>query len=386
MTKNTTSSNSLLKNSKRIIIKIGSALVTDMEKGTVRSEWLQTLAGDIHSLRDKEIIVVSSGAIALGRKSLGIDLLTPSKDLKIEQKQAAASIGQIKLMNAFQTAFSKAGLEISQILLNPKDTENRRTHLNARATLETLLKNNFIPVINENDTTATEEIRFGDNDKLAARVAQMMEADLLLILSTTDGLYTDNPSLNPNAQHISVIKNITEDVLNIAGEAPNGVSTGGMKSKIEASQIAVNAGTHVIITSGKPHNPLQEMLNRSQRSTLLLATDTPHNARKRWIAAHLQHKGAIQIDEGALKALKSGKSLLPIGVIGVTGVFERGDAIAIQDSHGKTFAIGLCGYHSEDTKKIKGKQSSEIEAVLGHAGRGVLVHRNDMVLMEGGKV
>ena len=380
------STNDYLDSAKRIIIKIGSALITDIERGTIQKEWLKSLIQDIKSLGDKEIIIVSSGAIALGRTSLGIDLKTSAKNLRVEQKQAAASIGQIKLINAFLDIATEADIAISQILLNPKDTENRRTHLNARATLQTLLNHKIIPVINENDTTATDEIRFGDNDKLAARVAQMMEADLLLILSTTDGLYTDNPQVNPNAQHVPVVESISADILASAQEVTSGVSTGGMKSKIEAAQIAVNSGTHVIITSGKVNNPIQNMLKGNQKSTLLLASDTPHNARKRWIAAHLKYKGAVVIDDGAVKALKSGKSLLPIGVTKVTGTFERGDAIAIQDKGGNILATGLSGYHSEETRRISGKQSSEIEDILGHAGRGVLVHRNDMVLMEDGKV
>lgn len=374
--------NNYLDSSKRLIIKIGSALVTDIQKGVVRKEWLETLISDIKSLKDKEIIIVSSGAIALGRTPLGIDLTTSAKDLKIEQKQAAASIGQIKLINAFQDIFEKHDLQLSQILLNPKDTENRRTHLNARATLQTLLSHNIIPVINENDTTATDEIRFGDNDKLAARVAQMMEADLLLILSTTDGLYTDNPDQNDNAEHIDVVEEISKDILSIAGEVTSGVSTGGMKSKIEAAQIAVNAGTNVIITSGKERHPLQRLLEGQQRSTLLKAQDTPHNARQRWIAAHIKPKGKLIIDDGAVKALHAGKSLLPVGVKSVQGKFERGDAVEILSLNKATIGMGLVTYPYEEAVKIIGHHSKDLESQLGYVGRDVLIHRNDMILSD----
>ena len=378
--------NELIKKSKRLIIKIGSALVTDIAQGTLRLEWLESLAKDIKSLNDKEIIIVSSGAIALGRTPLNINLKTSAKDLKIEQKQAAASIGQITLINGFLEKFSEQGLRISQILLNPKDTENRRTHLNARATLNTLLQHNIIPVINENDTTATDEIRFGDNDKLAARVAQMMEADLLLILSTTDGLYTANPQEDPKAEHIPVVQEISKDILLMAREVTSGVSTGGMKSKMEAAQIAVDAGTNVVISSGKDMNPIQKILEEEQKSTLLLAKDTPHSARKRWIAAHLKTSGKIVIDDGAINALFSGKSLLPVGVTDIIGKFERGDAVEIQNSQKEAVAIGLTAYQSEEAKKIKGCHSKEISETLGYIGRDVLIHRNDMVLMKDGKV
>lgn len=376
-----------IKNAKRIIIKIGSALITDVQQGTLRKDWLQNLAKDIALLKDsKEIIIVSSGAIALGRTSLNIDLSTSAKNLKIAQKQAAASIGQIKLINAFLKTFSVEGLKISQILLNPKDTENRRTHLNARATLHTLLRHNIIPVINENDTTATDEIRFGDNDKLAARVAQMMEADLLLILSTTDGLYTDNPQENPDAEHIPVVEEISKDVLSVAQEVTSGVSTGGMKSKIEAAQIAVNSGTHVVITSGKENQPISNLLSGNQKSTLLCAQDTPYNARKRWIAAHIKPKGKLYIDLGAEKALKAGKSLLPVGVKRMEGSFERGDAVEILSLEKASLAMGLVTYASDEAKKIIGKNSDEFESVLGYVGRDVLIHRNDMVLRDTEKV
>ncbi len=369
-----------ISHAKRLIIKIGSALITDIEKGIIRKEWLHTLVSDIAALKDKEIIIVSSGAIALGRTPLGIDLTTSARNLKIEQKQAAASIGQIKLINAFLESFTDHNLELSQILLNPKDTENRRTHLNARATLQTLLSHNIIPVINENDTTATDEIRFGDNDKLAARVAQMMEADLLLILSTTDGLYTDNPDSDHNAQHIDTVNEITSDILDIAGEVTSGVSTGGMKSKIEAAQIAVNAGTDVIITSGKEHSPIKRLMKGEQKSTLFAANDTPHNARKRWIAAHIKPKGKLHLDEGAVKALKAGKSLLPIGVVKIEGQFERGDAVEIISHNTDIIGIGLVTYSINEALKIIGQHSSKLEDCLGYVGRDVLIHRNDMVL------
>ncbi|MCB9973016.1 MAG: glutamate 5-kinase [Rhodospirillales bacterium] len=372
----------LIENASRLVVKIGSALVTDAEKGILKADWLKSLAMDLSHLKGKEIIIVSSGAIALGRTTLGIDLKTPSRDLRIDQKQAAASVGQIRLMAGFIEAFGAAGLTVSQILLNSNDTENRRAHLNARATLGTLMKYGVIPVINENDTTATDEIRFGDNDKLAARVAQMMEADVLLILSTTEGLFTDNPQINPAAQHIPLVPQITQDVMGIAGDALHGVSTGGMKSKVEAAKIAVNAGTHVVITSGKELHSVRKMLADEQKLTLFTATETPHNARQKWIAAHLKPKGTVMIDDGAVRALKAGKSLLPVGVKEVIGTFDRGDGITLKTQAGASIGIGLSGYDHQDARKIAGKHSEDLAGILGYAGRDVLVHRNDLVLLK----
>lgn len=369
----------LLNKSKRIIVKFGSAIFTD--GGAVRTAWLQSLAHDIRHLHDqgKEIIIVSSGAVALGRTALGIPLDRPSKELKISDKQAAASIGQITLIQAWLNAFTNEGLNISQILLTPSDTEDRRAHLNARSTMQALLEHRIIPVINENDTTATDEIRFGDNDKLAARVAQMMAADLLLILSTTDGLYTDNPSINPKAKHIPLVERITDDYLSIAGDALAGVSTGGMKSKILSAQIAVNAGTSVIISSGRENHPVRALAHG--KSTVFPASDTPERARKRWIKAHLKPAGTLMIDAGAETALKNGKSLLPIGVKQVKGTFIRGDAVRIQTESGSDLAIGLVTYDVQDAQKIIGLNSQNIIEALGYTGRDVLVHRNDLVLL-----
>ncbi len=370
-----------LKKANRVVLKIGSALVTDAQKGIIREDWLKSLVQDIQKyFSDKELIIVSSGAIALGRTSLNIDLNKSPKELKIEEKQAAASIGQIKLIEAYTKFFQEEDLKIAQVLLTPRDTEDRRTHLNARATLSALLEHKIIPIVNENDTTATDEIRFGDNDQLAARVAQMVEADTLIILSTTDGLYTDNPQTNPDATHISTIKNITEDLLHVAKDAVSGLSTGGMKSKIQATQIAMNAGTTVIITLGVPEHPLQKFIDGKQQYTYFTAGETPHNARKRWIQAHLKPQGTITIDNGAEQALLNGKSLLPIGVINVSGSFKRGDAVTIHNEKNEKIAVGLISYDIDLAQKIQGLHSDEIDKALGYSARHTLIHRNDLVL------
>ena len=368
-----------LRDAQRIVLKLGSAIIT--ENGKVRRDWLEALAQDIHDhFQDKDVLIVSSGAIALGRNTLNIGATTPGAAVKVELKQATAALGQMTLMSAFSEVFAAQDRQVAQILLSPSDTENRRTHLNARSTLLTLLERGILPVINENDTTATEEIRFGDNDRLAARVAQMVEADLLLILSTTDGLYTDNPGFNPNASHIPLVKEITEDYIKIAGDAPAGISSGGMKSKIQAAQIAVNAGCSVIVTGGNDVHPITAMVEKQQRATFFPAGDTPHNARKRWIEAHLNVKGRIYIDDGAATALKEGKSLLPVGVVEVDGVFDRGDVVRIFDKDGAKLGVGLISFDSVEAQKLIGVRGPEIESALGYAGREVLIHRDDMVL------
>lgn len=369
---------------KRIIIKTGSVLVTDESTGTPRHDWLEALAADVAALTQagKEILIVSSGAISLGRKKLGLPLNISSSLLKLEEKQAAAAVGQIELAHAYQSAFQKQGLKIAQILLSPNDTESRRAHLNARATISTLLTHNIIPVINENDTTATEEIRFGDNDRLAARVAQMTEANLLLILSTTDGLYTGDPGTNAEARHISEVTRLTEDYFAIAGEAPSGPSTGGMKSKIQAAKMAVDAGTRVVITSGKAVGCLSSYIAGEQKSTVFNPTETPDTARKKWIRSHLKPAGTIIIDDGAESALREGKSLLPAGVVEISGSFVRGDAVKIENRHGYTLGMGIIAYGSDDAFRILGKHSRDIEDILGYAGRDELIHRNDLAMME----
>lgn len=372
----------LLKNSKRLIIKIGSALVVDGTNGQPQLEWLHALADDIIALKSQniEVCLVSSGAVALGRESMGISFNVPSKSIELEKKQAAAAVGQIRLCQIYQDIFRARGINVAQILLTPSDTENRKTHLNARAAMNELLKAGILPVINENDTTATEEIRFGDNDRLAARVAQMIAADTLLILSTTDGLYTDDPRINPEATHIPFVEALTTETMSVAKDALAGLSTGGMKSKIESAKIAVNAGTNVIIAKGTNH--IRSLLDDSATCTIIQAKGNPSTARKRWIQAHVKTKGRVMIDDGAAQALRNGKSLLPAGIRQADGVFDTGDAIQIFDLQLNEIAIGLSKYDSEETKLILGHKSSEIANILGYTGHDEFIHRDDLALTE----
>lgn len=375
-------SSHLLANSKRLIIKIGSALVVDGTNGCPQLEWLNSLADDIVALKSKniEICLVSSGAVALGRESMGIGFNVPSKSIELEKKQAAASVGQIRLCQIYQDVFKARGINVAQILLTPADTENRKTHLNARAAMNELLKAGILPVINENDTTATEEIRFGDNDRLAARVAQMIAADTLLILSTTDGLYTDDPRINPKATHIPLVESLTNETMALAKDALAGLSTGGMKSKIESAKIAVNAGTNVIIAKGSEKNPIQPLLRNLVPCTVIIAKDNPASARKKWIQAHVKTKGRIMIDDGAVMALHKGKSLLPAGIRQSDGVFDSGDAVQIFDLQLNEIGIGLVKYDSDETTRIIGLKSSEIPDILGYTGHDEFIHRDDLAL------
>jgi len=373
----------LLRKSKRLIIKIGSALVVDTENGQPRLTWLNSLADDIQTLRKQgtQITVVSSGAVALGRKGLGIPFDMPSREIDLKKKQAAASVGQIHLAQMYHEIFGARGMAVAQILLSPGDTENRKTHLNARATLTELLAHDIVPIINENDTTATEEIRFGDNDRLAARVAQMISADTLLILSTTDGLYTDDPRVNPAAKHIPVLDTLSAETMALAKDALAGVSTGGMKSKIESAKIAVTAGSNVIIASGKISNPIEGLLSGKEKCTLISANEKPGSARKRWILAHVKPHGSITIDEGAAKAVIDGKSLLPAGIRATEGHFDQGDAVLILGPNGQKLAIGLTKYSDAETKLIMGRKSHEIEPLLGYTGQES-IHRDDLAFLE----
>ncbi len=363
--------------SKRIVVKIGSALLTDEKSGEVRQDWLATLAQDLAGLEGKEIVIVSSGAIALGRKAMGIGWSDSPSSIPLEKKQAAAAIGQVTLAQAYQDAFGKTGQQTGLILLTPRDTENRRAHLNARATITALIEQKIIPVINENDTVSTDEIRFGDNDRLAARVAQMVGADLLILLSTTDGLYTANPDSDQAAEHIPLVEELTEDILGMAGDAPKGLSTGGMKSKLDAAQIAMQAGIHMIVSRGTSDHPLSGM----QKATLFKASESPASARKKWIASHVKTNGSLVLDNGAVQALKNGKSLLPAGVTYINGEFERGDAVSLENQDGKVLGTGLSAYSAEEARKIAGKQSAEIPALLGYSRGNTLIHRDDMALL-----
>jgi glutamate 5-kinase len=362
---------------RRIVVKIGSSLLVDHAQGVLNKAWLETLAYDVAQLAKagKQVMVVSSGAIALGRQVLGL----PRGELPLEQSQAAAAVGQISLAGAYQAVFAAHGLTAAQILLTLGDTEERRRYLNARQTIATLLAQNAIPVVNENDTVATSEIRFGDNDRLSARVASMMTADCLVLLSDIDGLYTAPPGSGVEARRLEEVRQITPEIEAMAGSAGTELSRGGMVTKIEAGRIALASGTNMVITSGKVMHPLRA-LSEGAPCTWFLAPSDPVTARKRWIAGQLEPKGSVEIDAGAEKALLTGKSLLPAGVKHVHGAFGRGDAVIIRGPGGHELARGLVAYARADAERIIGRKSGEIAAILGHAGRTELVHRDDMVL------
>jgi glutamate 5-kinase len=362
---------------RRIVIKIGSTLLVERPTGSLRAAWLNSLADDVASLCSvgKEIVLVSSGAIALGRHVLGLR----KRALLLEQSQAAAAIGQINLASAYQEVFQARGLTIGQILLTLGDTEERRRYLNARRTMDTLLAHKAIPVVNENDTVATSEIRYGDNDRLSARVASMMSADCLVLLSDVDGLYTKPPRGNANAERIGEVRQITPEIEAMAGDAGSELSRGGMVTKIEAGKIALGAGTNMVITSGKIENPLRA-LAKGAPCTWFLATSDPVAARKRWIAGQLEPKGVVLIDAGAEQALGLGKSLLPAGVRSVAGNFDRGDVVIIRGTDGRDLGRGLIAYAHGDAARIIGRKSSEIARILGYDGRAELIHRDDMAL------
>ncbi|MCZ4282316.1 glutamate 5-kinase [Kiloniella laminariae] len=367
-----------LRSAKRIVVKIGSALLVDDETGRLRAEWLNALTDDVAALIDHgaEVVLVSSGAIAVGRNHLGL----ARGKLRLEEKQASAATGQIILAHAYQEALARHKITVSQILLTLGDTEERRRHLNARNTLTTLLKLGAVPVINENDTVATSEIRFGDNDRLAARVGAMIDADLLVLLSDIDGLYTADPKRDPSARFLPVIKEITPEIDSMAGEALPGYSSGGMITKIAAAKIAVGAGCNMIIANGHQLNPLSNVME-GKRASVFEASIEPKTARKRYIAGSLQPLGTVIVDNGALKALQSGKSLLPAGVTAIEGKFQRGDAVVIKSLDGREIARGLAAYSNGDAHKIIGLKSSEIEQRLGYLGREELIHRDDLVLI-----
>ena len=366
-----------LQSAKRIVVKIGSALLIDPASGQLRRDWLKMLCADAAALKrdGKDVILVSSGAIALGRRALGLKPGT----LKLEENQASAAAGQVQLAHAYADILAGEGIAAAQILLTLGDTEERARYLNARATLKTLLSLGSIPVINENDTVATAEIRFGDNDRLAARVASMMEADCLVLLSDVDGLYTADPTNNPGAQHIADVPAITREIEAMAGTSVSGVGRGGMVSKLIAAKIATGAGCDVLIAKGAVEHPLRA-LSQGTKSTRFHASSTPAQARKRWIAGVLKPQGVLIVDAGAAKALSEGKSLLPAGIRQIDGRFERGDAVAVRDQQGNEIARGLCAYNASDAERIAGKKSQEIEAILGYRGRDEMIHRDDLAL------
>ena len=368
-------------NAKRLVVKIGSSLLVDAASGTLRQAWLEALADDIAALKaeGKEVVVVSSGAIALGRNALKL----PKGALKLEDSQAAAAVGQIDLAHAYEDAFRARSLVAAQVLLTLGDTEERRRYLNARSTMTTLLKLGAVPVVNENDTVATSEIRYGDNDRLAARVASMMSADCLVLLSDVDGFYTAPPGSRADAQRLDEVTDITPEIEAMAGDVGSELSKGGMVTKIEAAKIAISAGTHMVIASGKVMHPLQALAKKGT-ATWFLAHSDPVAARKRWIAGTLEPKGAVVLDNGAVQALASGKSLLPAGVTKVEGSFERGDAVVIRTLEGVEIGRGLAAYDYEEAKAIIGRKSSEIAEILGYLGRPELIHRDDMTLSRKG--
>ena len=365
------------RDARRIVIKIGSALLVDRKTGRLRSAWLDSIADDVKALvsEGREVILVSSGAIALGRHVLKL----PKGVLALEKSQAAAAVGQISLSSAYQDVFQARGLTAAQVLLTLGDTEERRRYLNARRTMDTLISCGAVPVVNENDTVATAEIRYGDNDRLSARVATMMSADCLVLLSDIDGLYTAPPAKDPAAKRLDVVRELTPEILAMAGDAGTELSKGGMVTKLEAARIALGAGTDMVITEGAALNPLRR-LSEGAPCTWFLAPSDPVAARKRWIAGNLEPRGVIVVDAGAERALGQGKSLLPAGVARVEGTFDRGDAVTIRALDGRDLGRGLIAYPNDEATAIMGKKSGDIAAILGHAGRAELIHRDDMAL------
>jgi glutamate 5-kinase len=381
MTARTRKSAQPLLNAKRVVVKIGSANLVDRTTGRVNRAWLETLAADTARLRARgqEVILVSSGAIALGRRHLGL----PPGKLKLEESQAAAAVGQIRLAHAWKEVLDAHELAVAQILLTFGDTEERRRYLNARSTLSTLLKLGAIPLINENDTVATSEIRYGDNDRLAARVAQMMSADCLVLLSDVDGLYTADPTKDKSATFIPEVRGITPEIERMATGVSSDVGSGGMATKVAAARIAVAAGCHMCIALGKEMHPLKR-LESGVRCSWFYPNANPATVRKQWIAGTLKPAGELRVDAGAAAALLRGKSLLPAGVTAVTGLFERGDAVVVRDTEGLEIARGLSAYSSADADRIRGRKSGEIEALLGMRGRDEMIHRDDLVVTGAG--
>ena len=367
-----------LTEAKRIVVKVGSSLLVDSDKGRLNRAWLESLAADVAASRKRgqEVILVSSGAIALGRRHLALG----TGKLKLEESQAAAAVGQIRLAHAYKELLDVHEITVAQILLTLGDTEQRRRYLNARGTLNTLLSLGAVPLINENDTVATAEIRYGDNDRLAARVAQMVGADCLVLLSDIDGLYTANPNLDPDAQFIARVLEITPAIEAMAGGSGSDMGSGGMQTKIAAAKIAVAAGCHLCISLGSVEHPLQRIAEGA-RCTWFMPSSTPLATRKQWIAGTLKPAGAISVDDGAVRALMGGKSLLPAGVTRAVGRFDRGDTVSIVGPDGTEIGRGICAYSDVDAARIIGRKSADIEKVLGFRGRDEIVHRDDLVLL-----
>jgi len=366
-----------LKDFRRIVVKVGSSLLVDADAGRVKEAWLASLADDIAKLHGekRDILVVSSGAIALGRALLRL----PKGSLKLEDSQAAAAVGQIALARTWSEALGRHGIGAGQVLVTLNDTEERRRYLNARNTIAKLLEWRAVPVINENDTVATSEIRYGDNDRLAARVATMASADVLVLLSDIDGLYDAPPDRSTNAKLIPLVERITPQIEAMAGDAASELSRGGMVTKIEAAKIATTAGTHLVIASGRIDHPLAAIA-QGARCTWFLTPANPVTSRKKWIAGSLEPKGTLTIDAGAVAALRRGKSLLPAGVIRVDGQFSRGDAVVIRGPDAAEIGRGLVAYDAVDAAKITGRSSADVPGILGFSGRVEMVHRDDMVV------
>jgi len=366
-----------LSRARRIVVKVGSALLVDAATGRLNRAWLETLVADIVRLRrqGKEVVLVSSGAIALGRRHIGL----PRGPLRLEESQAAAAVGQIRLAHAYKELLEAEGVPVAQVLLTLEDSEQRRRYLNARATLTTLLACGAVPVINENDTVATAEIRYGDNDRLAARVAQMVSADCVVLLSDIDGLYTADPNKDPTARFIPLVREITPEIEAMAGDSASEVGRGGMATKVIAARIAVAAGCHFCIAAGAPRHPVRR-IEQGGRCTWFRPAATPVAARKQWIAGTLRPAGELRIDEGAVRALRSGKSLLPAGVTATSGRFERGDTVSVCTADGREVARGIVAYGDAEAARIIGRRSADIAALLGYAGRDELIHRDDLVL------
>jgi len=360
-----------------IVIKIGSAILVDDQTQALREDWLAALATDLAKLDNKRIVLVSSGAIALGRQRLNLN----GKALSLPEKQACAAAGQSSLTRAYDDALARHGLLTAQALLTLNDTENRRRWLNARSTLDTLMDLGAVPIINENDTVATDEIRYGDNDRLAARTAQMIGADLLILLSDIDGLYTADPRTDSSATHIPIVSDLTQEIISMAGEpnATAGVGTGGMVTKLSAAQIATQAGCDMVICDGRDVGSLG-FLGAGAKHTKFLASSNPRKARAQWIGGTLQPSGTLHIDAGAANALKKGSSLLPAGVVSVSGTFEKGDAVSIL-TNGQEIARGLVAYDLYDADRIKGLNSAEIEAILGYENGAAIIHRDNLVML-----
>ena len=365
-----------LADARRLVVKIGSALLVDTHSGALKSDWLAGLAQDVAAARGRgaQVVLVSSGSIALGRRVLGL----PVGTLSLEQSQAAAAVGQIRLARAYEEALAPHGITAAQVLVTLEDTQDRRRYLNTRATLETLIGMGTVPIVNENDTVATDEIRYGDNDRLAAQIAVTTGADQLALLSDVDGLYTGNPFTDPAARRFDLVERVTPQLEAMAGEGVSGLSKGGMRTKVMAARTATAGGCAMVIGLGSVLRPLSA-IEAGAPCTWFAPQGDPQAARKRWIAA-MKPRGTIRVDAGAVRALQSGRSLLPAGVSGVDGSFGRGEAVSIAGPDGAVLGTGLVRYTAEETRAIRGRRSAEIEAVLGYPGRAALIHRDDMAL------